>query len=55
MADKINKEAENLKGFSKYFNSVTIQGRANVAKTTYALVALISAYYYLKPKKEVAK
>lgn len=31
MADKVNKEAESLKGFSKYFNSVTIQGRANVS------------------------
>lgn len=30
MANKGNKEAEKLRGFSKYFNSVTIDGRANV-------------------------
>ncbi|XP_076183905.1 ATP synthase F(0) complex subunit k, mitochondrial [Ptiloglossa arizonensis] len=45
---------KNLTGFSKYYNSVTDRGRANVAKTTYAAIALIALYFYLKPKKKAA-
>ncbi|XP_076228424.1 ATP synthase F(0) complex subunit k, mitochondrial [Nomia melanderi] len=44
-----------LTGLSKYFNSVTDNGRANVAKATYAAIAAIGLYYYLKPKKKAEK
>ncbi|XP_059619648.1 ATP synthase membrane subunit K, mitochondrial [Phlebotomus argentipes] len=45
-------EAAKLTGLSKYFNSVTNTGRANVAKATYASVALLVLYFTLKPKKK---
>ncbi|XP_076232951.1 ATP synthase F(0) complex subunit k, mitochondrial [Calliopsis andreniformis] len=45
-------QEEKLTGFAKYYNSVTDRGRANVAKVTYAGVALLALYLYLKPKKK---
>ncbi|XP_023944457.2 ATP synthase membrane subunit K, mitochondrial [Bicyclus anynana] len=39
-----------LKGLSKYFNSTTNRGRANVAKATYAVFGVIALYFTLKPK-----
>lgn len=42
---------EKLTGISKYFNSTTVRGRANVAKATYGALAVIALYFYLKPKK----
>ncbi|XP_078045128.1 ATP synthase F(0) complex subunit k, mitochondrial [Augochlora pura] len=44
-----------LTGLSKHFNSITDRGRANVAKATYAGIALIILYNYLKPKKKAAE
>ncbi|XP_073987190.1 ATP synthase membrane subunit K, mitochondrial [Rhodnius prolixus] len=52
MAGKVE-EDPNLKGMSKYFNSTTLRGRANTAKATYAGIALIALYFWLKPKKKV--
>lgn len=43
---------QNLTGWKKYFNSVTDYGRANVAKATYAGVAVLTVYLLLKPKKK---
>ena len=43
---------EKLTGLSKHFNSVPDRGRANVAKATYAGIALLAIYFYLKPKKK---
>ncbi|XP_076626269.1 ATP synthase F(0) complex subunit k, mitochondrial-like [Colletes latitarsis] len=45
---------EKLTGFSKYYNSVTDRGRANVAKVTLGGIALLGLYIYLKPKKKAA-
>lgn len=45
-------EAANLKGLGKIFNSVTVAGRANVAKATYASLAVLIAYLALKPSKK---
>jgi len=39
-------------GLSRYFNSYTNFGRANVAKATYAGMALFFVYYKLKPAKK---
>ncbi|XP_015596710.1 up-regulated during skeletal muscle growth protein 5 [Cephus cinctus] len=41
-----------LTGLSKYFNSSTMYGRANVAKATYVAMALIAGYVWLKPKSK---
>ncbi|XP_017028994.1 uncharacterized protein [Drosophila kikkawai] len=35
-------------GFKKYFNGTTINGRANVAKATYATLALLYIFYRLR-------
>ncbi|XP_030381590.1 uncharacterized protein LOC115629290 [Scaptodrosophila lebanonensis] len=35
-------------GFKKYFNSTTINGRANVAKATYASITLIYLFYRMR-------
>ncbi|XP_030381111.1 ATP synthase membrane subunit DAPIT, mitochondrial-like [Scaptodrosophila lebanonensis] len=35
-------------GFNKYFNSTTINGRANVAKVTYASIALFFIYLRMR-------
>lgn len=52
MAGDAKVEGEQLKGLSKYFNSVTNTGRANVAKATYAGLGLVILYFMLKPKKK---
>ncbi|XP_023654430.1 ATP synthase membrane subunit K, mitochondrial [Paramormyrops kingsleyae] len=39
-------------GFSKYFNSYTLQGRKNCVLATYAGIAAIFLYFKLKPKKQ---
>lgn len=39
-----------FKGFSKYFNSYTDRGRGNIAKATYAGVAVIALYFWAKKK-----
>lgn len=41
-----------LTGFSKYYNSVTVQGRANVAGSTFIAVGGIALYFYLKSKSK---
>ncbi|XP_073979867.1 ATP synthase F(0) complex subunit k, mitochondrial-like [Rhodnius prolixus] len=41
-----------LKGLAKHFNSTTIRGRANSALATYAGIAIIAVYIWLKPKKK---
>ncbi|KAL6439776.1 hypothetical protein ACFW04_004068 [Cataglyphis niger] len=43
---------EKLVGLAKHFNSQTMYGRANVTKATYAGLALITLYFYLKPSKK---
>lgn len=45
-------EPTQFKGFAKYFNGVTIAGRANVAKATYGFVGLIVLYNMIKPSKK---
>ncbi|KAH8415410.1 hypothetical protein KR222_010888 [Zaprionus bogoriensis] len=45
-------ESEKLSGLSKIFNGTTMSGRANVAKATYAVMALVIAYQVMKPKKK---
>ncbi|XP_046986278.1 ATP synthase membrane subunit K, mitochondrial-like [Schistocerca americana] len=52
MAGDAKVEEGQLKGLSKYFNSTTNTGRANVAKATYAGVGLVILYFMLKPKKK---
>uniref|UniRef100_A0A646QE96 UpMuscle5 n=1 Tax=Hemiscolopendra marginata TaxID=943146 RepID=A0A646QE96_9MYRI len=44
-----------FKGLSKYFNSVTDTGRANVAKATLLGVGLIGLFFWLKPKKQAVE
>ncbi|XP_073958295.1 ATP synthase membrane subunit K, mitochondrial [Choristoneura fumiferana] len=44
-------EGAELKGLSKYFNSQTYNGRANVAKATYAVIGVVILYNLIKPKK----
>ncbi|XP_012286430.1 up-regulated during skeletal muscle growth protein 5 [Orussus abietinus] len=39
-------------GLSKYFNSTTNRGRANVAMATYGCLAVIGLYFALKPKSK---
>ncbi|CAL7947960.1 unnamed protein product [Xylocopa violacea] len=47
-------EEEKLTGFSKYYNSVTTQGRVNVALTSLGVLVIAGAYVWFKPKKEKA-
>ncbi|KAL1494647.1 hypothetical protein ABEB36_010216 [Hypothenemus hampei] len=47
-------EAAKLTGVSKYFNSITLRGRAHVAMATYASLAVLGLYLYLKPSKKPA-
>ncbi|KAK7791718.1 hypothetical protein R5R35_000292 [Gryllus longicercus] len=42
-------------GFRKHFNSETIRGRANVAKATYAFLAVYYIYHRMTKKKEPEK
>lgn len=44
--------SSDLKGLSKYFNSQTIQGRANVAKIT--IGGLVVGYIIWKYKKTIS-
>ncbi|EDW66271.1 peroxynitrite isomerase THAP4 [Drosophila virilis] len=39
-------------GFKKYFNSTTMNGRANVAKATYATLALVYLFYRVRRGKD---
>lgn len=41
-----------LTGFSKYYNSVTVQGRANVAGSTLLAVFGAGLYFYFKSKSK---
>ena len=43
----ICKDDSSLKGASRYFNSSTIRGRANVAKLTLGAIAVFGIYKYL--------
>ncbi|CAG2062125.1 unnamed protein product, partial [Timema podura] len=52
MAGDSHVDESQLKGLSKYFNSTTLRGRANVAKATYATIGLIILYFTMKPKKK---
>ncbi|XP_063632919.1 uncharacterized protein LOC134803996 [Cydia splendana] len=47
-----NADGAQLKGLSKYFNSQTYSGRANVAKATYAFIGVVILYNMLKPKSK---
>ncbi|XP_063974016.1 ATP synthase membrane subunit K, mitochondrial [Diachasmimorpha longicaudata] len=47
----MTQEGEKLTGIHKYFNSTTVNGRANVAKFTLSVLGLVIAYNVLKPKK----
>ncbi|XP_075533280.1 ATP synthase F(0) complex subunit k, mitochondrial-like [Dermacentor variabilis] len=39
-----------FQGLSKYFNTVTQTGRANIAKATYLVFGTIGLYYWAKKK-----
>lgn len=45
-------EEAQLKGLSKYFNSITFSGRKNTAMATYGVVGLVILYQLVKPKKK---
>ncbi|XP_037923183.1 putative 60S ribosomal protein L33 [Hermetia illucens] len=49
------KEVKKLEGISRIFNSTTINGRANVAKATYAAIALAFIYFRYIRRKPVQK
>lgn len=44
-------DSSQFKGWRKYYNSTTHQGRLGCTVVTYAGVALISLILWLKPKK----
>lgn len=51
LSARMSKEAEaEFKGLSKFFNTTTFTGRANIAKATYAGMAVLGLYLWLKPK-----
>lgn len=52
MSGDAHVDESQFKGMSKYFNSTTNRGRANVAKATYASVALLILYFKFKPSKK---
>lgn len=52
MAGADGVDESQLKGMSRYFNSQTTTGRANVAKATIGVTALFVAYLMLKPKSK---
>ncbi|XP_026484640.1 ATP synthase membrane subunit K, mitochondrial-like [Vanessa tameamea] len=52
MAGGDSVDESQLKGFSKYFNSMTNRGRANTAKATYAFFGVVILYFTLKPKSK---
>jgi len=54
MAGGEHVDQSQFKGLSKYFNSTTMYGRANVAKATYAVLGTIALFFYLKPSKKAA-
>lgn len=39
-----------FQGLSKYFNTVTQTGRANIAKATYLVIGTIGLFYWSKKK-----
>ncbi|XP_004520384.1 uncharacterized protein LOC101462087 isoform X2 [Ceratitis capitata] len=43
-----------MSNFNKIFNSTTITGRANVAKATYASIALLYLYYRVRKRSPPA-
>ncbi|XP_048005966.1 ATP synthase membrane subunit K, mitochondrial-like [Leguminivora glycinivorella] len=45
----------NLKGITRYFNSTTTRGRANVTKVTYTFLALYYLYSKIRPKPSKPK
>ncbi|XP_034247506.1 ATP synthase membrane subunit DAPIT, mitochondrial-like [Thrips palmi] len=47
-------EAANIKGFAKYYNSVTEKGRASAARITLGGMALLFLYFKLKPSSKPA-
>ncbi|XP_076338457.1 ATP synthase F(0) complex subunit k, mitochondrial-like [Tachypleus tridentatus] len=52
MAGDAHVDKSQFKGLSKYFNSQTMKGRANVAKATYAGIALLTLYMVTGRKKK---
>jgi hypothetical protein len=50
--DEANIDPELIKGWRKYYNSYTNQGRFNVSASTLGAVALVIAYFSLRPKKK---
>jgi len=55
MAGDAHVDESQFKGMSKYFNGVTMRGRANVALATYGVIGAIIAYNMRKPAKADAK
>ena len=47
-----NEAEQGLTGLSKYFNSVTERGRANVAMSSIGGMIALGLYLYLKPKNK---
>ena len=50
--DDVNVDPELIKGWRKYYNSYTNQGRFNVSASTLAVTGLVIAYFVLRPKKK---
>lgn len=48
-------DPELVKGWRKYYNSVTDRGRFNVSASTLAAIGLVIAYFVLKPKKKAVE
>lgn len=50
--DDANIDPELIKGWRKYYNSYTNQGRFNVSVSTLGALGLVGLYFMLKPKKK---
>lgn len=53
--DDANIDPELIKGWRKYYNSYTAQGRFNVSASTLSAVALVGLYFMLRPKKKAVE
>ncbi|RWS01987.1 Up-regulated during skeletal muscle growth protein 5-like protein [Dinothrombium tinctorium] len=49
--DDVKIDEKQFKGLARYFNSYTVEGRANTAKATLAVLGLTIAYFALRKKK----
>ena len=48
-------DPELIKGWRKYYNSYTNQGRFNVSVSTLGATALVIAYFVLRPKRKAVE